>query len=171
SDGSPAMVMGRSGAGIVYACGFLPGLSYARPAIIARRQWNEKKSLLEKESSPEAKSILEILERSDNPWQFPSEIRDIVLLPVKKSSALTPIKCSIPLIDAVYMQAPQGILVPLANYTLIHQKNVEFETKVEKNVKRVESVHCGRLKFSQKGKSVSFILPELSSTDFISIMY
>ncbi|MCM8828346.1 MAG: beta-galactosidase trimerization domain-containing protein [Candidatus Omnitrophica bacterium] len=171
SDGSPAIVMGRSGAGTVYACGFLPGLSYARPAIIAKRQWEQKKTLLNDNFSNETQAIFEILERSDNPWEFPSEIRDIILLPVKKSSVSTPLKCSVPLIDAVYMQTPQGILIPLANYTLVHQKNVEFTAKVEKNVKRVESVHCGRLKFNQKGNSIYFVLPELASTDFISIMY
>ncbi|MCX7705496.1 MAG: hypothetical protein N2115_04475 [bacterium] len=171
SDGSPAIVMSRAGAGTVYCCGFLPGLSYARPAIVARRQWNEKKAMFKDETSPETRQILEILERSDNPWEFPSEIRDIILSPVKKANVSLPIKCSIALIDAVYMNVPDGILIPLANYTLSPQKNIEFSVRVTKNVKKIESVHCGNLKFNQKKDRVVFALPKFESTDFIRITY
>ena len=170
-DGSSAIVMGKNGAGTVYCCGFLPGLSYARPAIISRRQWNEKKKILQDSVSPETKTVLEILERSDNPWEFPDEIRNILLLPVRKSSVLPPVKCSIALIDAPVMQSPGGLLVPVANYTLVPQKKIEFTVKTENRVKRIESVHCGNLQFIQRKNSVFFVLPELNSTDFIKILY
>ncbi|MCM8817393.1 MAG: beta-galactosidase trimerization domain-containing protein [Candidatus Omnitrophica bacterium] len=170
-DGSPAIVMGKSDTGVVYYCGFLPGLSYARPAIVARRQWNEKKSMFRDETSPETKQILEILDRSDNPWEFPSEIRNFIVLPVKKSGISLPVKCNADLMDAVYMEAPGGILIPVANYTLIPQKNIEFVVRVKRNVKNIESVHSGKLKFNQKKDTVSFVLPRLESTDFVKIMY
>ena len=41
-DGQPAVVSGRVGNGRVIVCGFLPALSYIKPALLARRPLEQK---------------------------------------------------------------------------------------------------------------------------------
>lgn len=171
-DGSPAIVKGRVSAGTVYCAGFLPGLSYARPAIMARRNLVAQLAELRKQGKTDTAVLnADLLERTDNPWEFPETIRRVILEPVRAAKISFPIVCSVPLVDAVYMECDKGVLIPLANYTFVPQKEVQLTVTAKRNISRIESAHQGELKFSRlaPGK-VSFSLP-LESTDFVKLYY
>ena len=54
-----------------------------------------------------------LLDRSDNPWKFPGDIRELILTPMRAVKVSVPVLCSHPLIDAVYMPHAEGVLIPL----------------------------------------------------------
>ncbi len=162
-DGSPALTVGSFGAGRVYCAGFLPGLSYIYPALVARHK-------LEQEGSGEATGS-DRLARSDNPWQFPPEVREWLLEPVRSAGVVLPLDCTEPLVDAVLMDGPAGGLLPLANYSLRPISKLEFRVRTARPVRRVESVHHGQLEFRPaRDGGVEFSLP-LESTDFVRLEY
>jgi len=171
-DGSAALVRGRYGSGSVYCAGLLPALAYIKPALVARNELAEQnQATQEREATPTAERRTESspLDRSYNPWQYPSDIRQLLLRPVRQAAVDPPLCCSVPLVDAVYMTCPQGILVPLANYTLNPLAEVSLDVRVPGPVLRVESVRYGELRFnSTKENTVQFTLP-LDVADFVKI--
>ena len=70
--------------------------------------------------------------KSDNPWEYPAEAREAMLAPARAAKLTPPILCSVPLIDAIYMTAPGGIVIPLANYTLQPIPEMTLEIALEK---------------------------------------
>jgi len=194
-DGQPAVVTSRVGRGTVFTLGFLPALSYIKPALIARRPLEQKadadRVTAEKlaaaaadqplatsaaVSSPKAVTVhsgseQEILERSDNPWQYPAGIRDRLLIPVHAAKVLPKLKCDTPLIDAVALPCEQGTLIALSNFTQQPQDRVRLELITGKPVTRVESVRHGVLASAveEAGKTV-FTLP-LDASDFVMVTH
>jgi uncharacterized protein YcbX len=115
--------------------------------------------------------VAEILARSRNPWEFPAEVRELILAPVRAAAVDPPVRCSVPLVEAGYMVCPQGVVMPLANYTLQPLADVAFTVHVTNQVRRVESVRQGRLPFEVIDASrVAFHLP-LADTDFVMLRY
>lgn len=160
-DGSAALVASPCGQGRVYCTGFLPGLSYVHPALMARH-----KVLGDPAAEPGDK---EILARSDNPWQFPAAIRELILQPVRSAGVRSPVRCDIPLVDAVLMEGEGGALLPLANYTLRPLHEVRLQVRTSRPVRRIESVHRGCLSFQPaEPNTVTFSLP-LDATDFVKL--
>ena len=175
SDGSPAVVMKKIGAGSVYSFGFLPGLAYMRPAIVARNKLveNIEKSGKAQTDMPDPSLTLsdtDLVRRSHCPWKYPAEIRNTINMPALLAKVDIPVLCSVPLVDAVCMEADRGIVVPLANYTLQPLKEVTFAVESTRRVRRVESVHHGALQFKQEAGRVRFSLP-LVETDFVKLYY
>jgi len=152
-DGSPALVRGGS----VYCVGFLPALAYIKPALVARKK-------LEEENKD-----AELLQRSHNPWEFPAHVRELLLTPVRAAGVEPPVLCDVPLVDAVYMTCDQGVLIPLANYTLKPLEKLTLKVKVPRPVKRAESVRRGALKFERSADGRVTIALPLDNNDFVKL--
>ena len=170
-DGGPALVRGTAGKGVVYCAGFLPALDYVRKALVARNALAAEHDAAANRTTPltdDERKRFERLERSHNPWQFPADVRDLLLEPVRRAGIEPPLTCSAPLVDAVVMACDAGLVIPLANYTLAPLPEVRFTLRPGRPVGRVESVHHGALQFTRNGGTVSFALP-LDSTDFIKV--
>jgi hypothetical protein len=184
-DRSAAWVRGTAGQGTVYCAGFLPALDYIRQAVVARRQVAEQAKQEEqarraggdagKVAGGVAGAALSDtdrarLETSSNPWAYPAAVREAILAPVRAAGVTTPVTCSVPLVDAVCMTCDQGIVIPLANYTLVPQAKVELSVRVDRPVRRLETVHQGQLAFRADAGRIDFVLP-LESTDYVKIYY
>ncbi|MEO6786810.1 MAG: beta-galactosidase trimerization domain-containing protein, partial [Chthoniobacteraceae bacterium] len=101
-DGSAAVVRGAAGKGTVYCAGFLPSLAYIKQALDARNSLQKKVTDGAAMSAEETKDAA-LLERTANPWKFPTDIRDFILAPVRSAGVAKPITSSAPLVDAVFM--------------------------------------------------------------------
>ena len=111
------------------------------------------------------------LARTYNPWDYPAAIRDLLLTPVREAGVSPPIRCSAPLVDAVFMAHGSGILIPLANYTAEPIPALALTVEVPRAVARVESARLGRLAFQQPSpRAVEFSLP-LESSDFLKLLF
>ncbi len=174
SNGAPAYVSGRCKKGHVYQAGFLPGLAYMWPALVARRELEKTVGKVNAAEIPEASAVVSgeaLLRRSQSPWQYPGAIRALIAKPVAASGVSLPVRCNVPLVDAVLMESEKGALVPLANYTLQPVAKLVLSVKTARRVKRVESVHAGPLEFRRRGwKRVEVSLP-LQETDFVKLYY
>jgi hypothetical protein len=167
SNGAPALVMASAGKGRVYYAGFLPGLAYIKTALAARYALEEKSKA---DSGALAADAKDMLARSSNPWAYPAEIRDLLLTPVREAGVTPPIRCSAPLVDAVYMTHDKGILVPLANYANRPIDRLALTVLATQPVARVESARLGPLAFTQRGQAVELSLP-LDNNDFVKLYY
>jgi hypothetical protein len=187
ADGSPAVVHARHGKGMIYSVGFLPALDYIKQAevtrrvLIAKRDDALKKAALqgehpapavqtEKPASPTA--IDPRIDRSYNPWEFSARVREFLLKPVREAGVRTDLTCNVPLIDAVALRSTEGIVIPLANHTLVHQKNAQFTLRTgERTVDRVESVHQGPIGFAvEESGGIVFSLP-LAASDYVKVYF
>lgn len=171
ADGQPAVIKSKVGKGTVYSVGFLPGLSYIKPAVDARHKIQNLGNINKTPAVQPTPQQAEILERSYNVWEYPDAIREFLLTPVRDAKVNPPVTCDVPLVDAVLMTADKGSVLVLANYTLKPLDNIELTVRTPKPVKRVESVHHGVLKTERVGTNVlRFKLP-LESSDYIKLYY
>ena len=162
SDGSPAAVRGAAGLGSVYCVGFLPALAYIKAAEVARNELHE---------GTDDPAEAELLERSYNPWDYPADVREFILAPVRSAGVEAPIACSVPLVDAVYMTCDEGILIPLANYTLRPIEQLSLKVAVARPVARVESVRHGALEFSQAEPGRLDVRLPVDNNDFVKLYF
>jgi hypothetical protein len=169
-DNTAAIVRGAAGKGTVYCCGFLPALAYIKTALDHRNALQKKmedKTALSAAEQAEAA----LLERSYNPWQFPADIRDLILTPARAAKIERPILCSHALVDAVFMPHDQGILIPLANYTLQPIAKLALQVTVPRPITKAESATLGRLAFKQiSPQTVELSLP-LENNDFVKLCF
>ena len=187
---------GRAGRGRVIVCGFLPALSYIKPALLARRPLEQKldahhaaakRSGSDNNDQPEATSATansalkavavegissadrELLDRSHNPWVYPAGIRERLLTPIGLTRLAPSLTCDTPLIDAVELRCEQGVLIALSNHTLQPLVRVELRLKTDKPVTHVESVRLGPIPFERlEGGLIRFTLP-LDASDFVMV--
>jgi hypothetical protein len=187
-DESAAIVRAKVGKGMIYSAGFLPALDYIKQAVVARRQL-----LVTKSSDEEAVANLTAaptptldvpdkqaaakptadgrLDRSYNPWEFSAEVRDLILQPVRAAGVDPPLTCSVPLVDVVLLQAKNGAVIPIANYTLAPLEKVEFSLRSPRAIARIETIHHADIAFeSTENGIVKFSLP-LDASDYIKIHY
>lgn len=184
-NGEGLVISGPVGKGKVYSFGILPGLSYIKGALDARRALqSEKDELAAEEQGDNPAPTLDIsgkglvvnspksrLERSYNPWEFSESIREVILDPVRKSAIEVPLTCNVPLVDAVALESDTGMVIPLANYTLKDLEKVDFSLRVSRPVSTVESVRLGKLTFSEQGKGmITFSLP-LQASDYVKVYF
>lgn len=197
-DGQPAAISGRIGKGSVIVTGFLPALSYIKPALLARRPLEQQADTerLAREKLAEARAASanadqplatsatvsapntassiasadrELLERSHNPWRYPAGIRDRLLIPVRSAKLTPSLTCDTPLIDAVELRCEQGVLIALSNHTLQPLDRIELRLKTDKLVTRVESARHGPIPFERlDGGVIRFNLP-LAASDFVTL--
>jgi hypothetical protein len=112
-----------------------------------------------------------VLARSANPWEFPESIRRLILTPVEAAGVKRPIRCDVPLVDAVYMPHQTGVLVPLANYTNRPLERCTLSVDVPRKITRVESAVRGSIPFrSVSERQVEITLP-LDENDFLKLLF
>ncbi len=70
-----------------------------------------------------------------------------------------PLEISEPLIDATLIEAPQGIVVPMANYSGRSLAEVTVKIRNVGEFKSVESVRRGILAFEKSGRDLKVKLP------------
>ncbi len=200
ADGQPAAVAAPAGQGRIISVGFLPALSYIKPALAARLPLDQRADaerlaaarLVEARaatvnadqplatsavvSAPNSPSALvtadrELLNRSRSPWRYPAGIRERLLTPVRATNVTPPLTCDVPLVDAVYLPCEQGVLIALANHTLSPISQVKLRAKVARRVTRVESVHRGPLPFQQTASGeIETTLP-LDASDWVKVVW
>ncbi len=194
-DGSPAAVSTRAGKGTIFTLGFLPALSYIKPAVLARRPLEEKadadriaseKLAAAAADQPLATSAVvsappalttragsdrELLERSHNPWLYPAGIRDRLLTPVKDANVTRVLTCDTPLVDAVALPCEQGTLIALSNHTLQPLDRVRLQLKTSQPVSRVESVRHGVLASVVEDVGVTVFTLPLDASDFVMVTH
>jgi len=195
SDGAPAVVRGSAGSGHVIQAGFLPALWYIKVALSARLAAEKGHADTEaavqarppEDGQPEATAASlaasaaneraastsaverELLERSYNPWDFPANVREALLTPVRDANVLPPLSCDMPLVDAVGLPCEQGTLVVLANHTLRPLEHLTLEFRTDKTVEYVESVRHGRLAFeSPRPGTIRWVMP-LEASDYVKV--
>lgn len=100
SDGSPAVTQRQVGNGSATYCGFLPGLSYFKPAIPLRP--------VDRGATDESMSHF-------IPTRFDPGAR--ALIGALAAGLDRPATCSEPLVETTLVQSPHGTLVPLVNWT------------------------------------------------------
>ena len=172
ADGSPASLKSAAGKGAIVCRGYFPALDYMRKASLAKNGVAKRgQEIHDNNGVPGPADVLplELNSKSDNPWEYPADAREALLAPARAAKLNSPIVCDVPLVDAVYMTAPGGIVIPLANYTLQPIKTMTLEIAVEKMPREVRSVHAGVLKFEKIGaKKIRVKLP-LDCTDYLTI--
>ncbi len=174
ADGSPAKIRSVSGKGFIVSAGYLPAIDYMRKALIAKNGVaNSQQPSNDDNGIPGADDVRlsDPNEKSYNPWQYPADVRNSIIEPVKTANVEAPITCSVPLVDAVYMTGGKNLLIPLANYTLQPIKDMTLEIAVDKPVREVKSVYQGNIKFEKTGTNKIRIHLPLDCTDFVTVGY
>lgn len=171
-NGSPAALAAPVGRGRINVLGFLPGLSYVKPALVHRAALAQKalqveqgKAIWTDEESREA----ELLTRSYNAWQFPTDIREALLLPVRQANVKPHLICDYPLVDAVALPCEQGQLISLANYTLRPIEQLGLQLKPARKVTGIESVHRGTVPFTQTSDGTIRLSLPLAANDWLKV--
>jgi hypothetical protein len=130
-DGKPALTMHPAGKGTVYYSGALAGLAYLTPAIVMPR-------------------TTEVL-----PTKFPADLRELILKPVKAAGIVPPVTTSDPLVEAQYLEGPNGAIVTLTNWRqrAIEKLVVRFPGQTVKVVRslRTAGYFQGHLHEQQRG--------------------
>lgn len=98
-------------------------------------------------------------------------MRDLLVRPVREAKVDPPIYCSVPLVDAGYMVADTGIVVPLVNWTLQPIDTLTLDIAVDRPVVKVESVRHGQLSPTKLSNGRIRITLPLGSSDFVMIHY
>jgi hypothetical protein len=177
-DGTPAYASAPVGKGMIYQAGFLPGLSYMYPALTARKKLeraaDKPNGRVNTSAMPDPSKVVPaavVLQRSHSPWEYPAAIGDLIVKPVFAAGVTLPVRCSVPLVDAVLMEGEKGAVVPLSNYTLQPLASITLTVTTKRKVKRVQSVHHKTIPFTrQKANQIKFTLP-LRETDFVLLHY
>jgi hypothetical protein len=99
-DGSPAIASRQIGQGEASYCGFLPGLTYYKPAIPKRP--------VDRGATDEA--MIHFL-----PTKFDTAAARLIGHPAEKLTR--PVECSEPLVETTIIDSPHGLAIPLVNWT------------------------------------------------------
>ncbi|HEX5106335.1 MAG TPA: beta-galactosidase trimerization domain-containing protein [Pirellulaceae bacterium] len=100
SDGSPAVTSRAVGKGQAIYCGFLPALSYYQPAIPQRP--------VDRTSAED--SLAHLI-----PTKFDAAAYELIGLPAERIRR--PVECSNPRVETSVIESPQGIVIPLVNWS------------------------------------------------------
>ncbi len=174
SNGEAAYVSGRYQQGYVYQYGFLPGIAYMRPALMARRELERKAGKSSGGRVPDPATVISdelLLQRSQSPWQYPQDIRQQIVMPVQRANVSLPIQCNTPLVDAVLMESDKGAVVPLANYTLQPIQQLSLQITTRQHVVKAESIHHGELDITRIDDTCIHITLPLQETDYLLLWY
>jgi len=171
-DSSPAALSSAAGKGRIICKGYLPAIDYMSKALGSQQKFAGVLEKVDANKDVPGQDVAEQLGLSDksyNPWKYPAKIRQAIIAPVYKAHVEMPVKCNVPLVDAVYMTSPKGIVIPLANYTLRPIKNLTLDIKITKPIHKVRSVNQGALKYQKISEHQIRIHLPLDCTDFVTI--
>jgi hypothetical protein len=113
AGGSPALTVNRIGRGQAIYCGFLPGLTYCKPAIPLR---------------PVDRSTTNDCMAHFIPTAFDANAAALVGLPAE--GVELPVECSEPLVASSVIRSDGGVVIPLVNWSGRPQENMEVVVKV-----------------------------------------
>jgi hypothetical protein len=140
-DGTPAILLHRFGRGQALRFGFLPGLAYTQGASV------------------KAGEVV---------TDYPDLERELIAWGVRLATVMPPVTLSDPRVEALVLESPQGVVVPLANWSMKPVPRLKVTVRGVPRAKAVESAARGRLKFQRQGNTVTVALP-LGATDFLMI--
>lgn len=100
SDNLPAIMTRSAGKGTATYCAFLPGLSYFRPALPLRP--------VDRGSTDDSMSHF-------IPTAFDATVAKLIAAPA--TDIPRPVTCSNPLVETTLIDSPDGVLIPLINWT------------------------------------------------------
>jgi hypothetical protein len=83
----------------------------------------------------------------------------------------TPIRCDVPLVDAVYMTCPQGVLIPLANYTLQPIAALKLQIHLPRPIVPAQSVRRRPISLTTTGPNRAECMLPLDAMEFIKLYY
>jgi len=142
-DGSPAVATGAAGSGRTIYCGFLPGLTYYQPAIPLRP--------VDRGSTDDA--MCHFL-----PTEFDLPAAALIGLPTKDLPR--PVECSEGLVETTIIEAPQGTVIPLVNWSGKSVPELQVMLQINLPAEKISLAGGGPVKVSQvEGRTVvSFAL-------------
>jgi hypothetical protein len=119
ADGEPAVVQRKTGSGLTTYCGFLPSLSYFKPAIPRRP--------VDRGATDDA--FIHFL-----PTNFDPAASGLIGAPLEQVHR--PVRCLAPLVESSCIEEGSSMLVPLINWTREPRKDlvVTVETEATKVV-------------------------------------
>jgi len=121
ADGSPAITVKTTGKGTATYCGFLPGLSYFKPAMPLR---------------PADRGSTDDSMAHFIPTAFDRAAAALIGSPA--AAIDRPINSSNPLVETSIIQAKQGVLIPLTNWSGGPIKGLQVTTNIEVPTKEVK---------------------------------
>ena len=172
-DGAPLAIRCRRGSGTVFAVGFMPGISYIRKALLTRDADKARTPMPgDKLGIPGMDSGIKLPphERSYNPATYPNAEREFLLLPVQQAKVVRPVELSHPLVEAFYLEGPQGAVVTLANYGLRPIGKLRVIIRTGRRAQRIESVRHGILDVTATNEAITADLP-LVDTDMLKLYW
>lgn len=131
ADGLPAMVQRQVEKGAVVYFTFMPGLSYMR-------------------SSTGSKDKL--------PVGFSTVLRGMITYPAQLAKVTTPVTVNLPMVETPMLLSEKGAAVTILNWTG-EKQTLTVQAHVPFTAKQVSSVKQGKLKFTQKGDTITCTLP------------
>lgn len=127
ADGSPAMGTRTVGKGAVIYCGFLPGLTYFKPAI--------PKKPLDRGTTPDAMAHY-------LPVDFDKRMGSLIGAPILNANQaagkeLRPVTLSTPLVEATVIESKAGTAITLTNWTNTPVKGLQVTANIPVPTKSV----------------------------------
>jgi hypothetical protein len=105
---------------------------------------------------------------SYNPWEYEAAQREFIVAPARNASR--PVFCNRSLVEATYLESPAGVVIPLANYSLVPIPKLQVTITVKQTPKEVFSSRQGQLSAIRRGDMITVSLP-LETTDFVGVRY
>jgi len=131
-DGSPAIATRAAGNGRTIYCGFLPGLAYYKPAIPQRP--------VDRGSTDDA--MCHFL-----PTEFDAGAKALIGLPAQDLPR--PVECSEPLVETTIIEARQGTVIPLVNWTGKPLADLQVTVRIKTPTSKITLAGGGPVKVSQ----------------------
>ncbi len=137
-DASPAIATHAVGSGRTIYCGFLPGLTYYKPAIPQRP--------VDRGSTDDA--MCHFL-----PTEFDAGAARLIGLPGQDLPR--PVECSQPLVETTIIEAKQGMVIPLVNWSGKPVPDLQVTLRIKTPAGKITLAGGGPLKISQvEGQTV-----------------
>jgi hypothetical protein len=134
-DGSPAMLLKKSGRGMIIHYAFYPGLSYFYSQMASNKY------------------------QKDLPVGFSDIVRQAILFPVTKAGVVPFVSVSQPMIEAVLLMSEKGTAVTVLNWTGEKKEGVKLSIRSAGEISEVESITSGKVNFVRNGDTVTCEIP------------
>lgn len=125
SDGSPAVSKRALGKGQAIYCGFLPALSYFKPAIPKRP--------VDRTSAED--SLAHLI-----PTNFDAAAYQLIGLPAE--GIARPVECSEPRVEASVIESPQGLAIALVNWSGKPVKELKVKLRLLNEMKPIQTANA-----------------------------
>ncbi|HKB34838.1 MAG TPA: beta-galactosidase trimerization domain-containing protein, partial [Gemmataceae bacterium] len=134
ADGSPAWTVRNVEKGRAFSCGFLPGLSYFKPAIPLR---------------PVDRGSTDDTMAHFIPTKFDRLAAALVAAPAEGIER--PVLCSEPLVESTVIEAKSGVVIPLVNWSAGPVKGLTVTVSIKLPTAKVSLASGGAVKHRTEG--------------------